>query len=328
MTRIVSGIKPSGNLTLGNYIGAIAQFVKLQEEFEVFAFIADLHAITVDQDPREMYENTQNLVALYLAAGLDPNKTIIFKQSDVPAHAELGWILQCQSYMGELNRMTQYKEKANKNQTTGVSGGLFAYPSLMAADILLYSPDVVPVGEDQLQHLELTRTLSERFNAKFGDTFTTPKSLTPPQGARIMSLQNPTKKMSKSESDPKGTILLLEDVAVIRKKIMAAVTDSDTHVTYDKENKPGISNLLEIFAALSGKTITELVNIYKDSGYGTFKRAVADCVCETIENLQNRVSEIKQSGLVDTILEKNQLIANQIAQTKRNEVYQKLGFKK
>lgn len=328
MTRIVSGIKPSGNLTLGNYIGAITQFVKLQENFEIFAFIADLHAITVDQNPHEMYENTQNLVALYLAAGLDPNKTIIFKQSDVPAHAELGWILQCQSYMGELNRMTQYKEKAVKNQTTGVSGGLFAYPSLMAADILLYSPDVVPVGEDQLQHLELTRTLAERFNSKFGDTFTTPKSLTPPQGARIMSLQNPLKKMSKSESDPKGTILLLEDIAVIRKKIMSAVTDSDTFVTYDKENKPGISNLLEIFSSLSGTPIPELVKTYRDSGYGTFKRAVADCVCETIEVLQNRVHEIKKSGQVDEILSKNQAIANQIAQTKRDEVYRKLGFKK
>lgn len=328
MTRIVSGIKPSGNLTLGNYIGAITQFVKLQEEFETFAFIADLHAITVDQDPKEMYENTQNLVALYLAAGLDPNKTVIFKQSDVPAHAEVGWILQCQSYMGELNRMTQYKEKAVKNQTNGVSGGLFAYPSLMAADILLYSPDAVPVGEDQLQHLELTRTLAERFNAKFGDTFIAPKSLTPPQGARIMSLQNPEKKMSKSESDPKGTILLLEDVSAIRKKIMSAVTDSDTFVTYDKENKPGISNLLEIFSSLSGTPISDLVNTYKDAGYGTFKRAVADCVCEAIQTLQDRFHEIKASGQVDEILEKNKIIANQIAQAKRDEVYRKLGFKK
>lgn len=326
MKRIVSGIKPSGNLTLGNYIGAITQFVKLQNEFEVLAFIADLHAITVDQNPQEVYENTQNLVAIYLAAGLDPDRTLIFKQSDVPAHAEIGWVLQCQAYIGELNRMTQYKEKAVNNQTTGVSGGLFAYPALMAADILLYSPDVVPVGEDQLQHLELTRTLAERFNAKFGDTFTIPKSLTPPQGARVMSLQNPTKKMSKSESDPKGTILLLEDVATIRKKIMSAVTDSDAFVTYDKENKPGISNLLEIFSALSETSIPELVDTYKDSGYGTFKKAVADCVCNTIEQLQQRVDAIKQSGEVEALLEKNRQTANQIAQAKRDEIYQKLGF--
>lgn len=325
---MVSGIKPSGNLTLGNYIGAMKQFVTLQDDFEMIAFIADLHAITVDQNPQSMYENTQNLVALYIAAGLDAEKTLIFKQSDISAHAEIGWILQCQAYIGELNRMTQYKEKAANNQTTGVSGGLFAYPALMAADILLYSPDVVPVGEDQLQHLELTRTVAERFNTKFGDTFTIPQSLTPKEGARIMSLQNPEKKMSKSELDPKGTILLLDDISAIRKKIMAAVTDSDTLVTYDKQTKPGISNLLEIFSSLSGITIPELVTTYKTAGYGTFKKAVADCVCTEIETLQTRFHEIKQSGEVNTILERNKQKAKQIADAKRNEVYQKLGFLK
>ncbi|MGL4662930.1 MAG: tryptophan--tRNA ligase [Culicoidibacterales bacterium] len=328
MKRMVSGIKPSGNLTLGNYIGAMKQFVKLQDDFEMITFIADLHAITVDQDPKSMYENTQNLVALYLAIGLDPNKTLIFKQSDVAAHAEIGWVLQCQAYMGELNRMTQYKEKAVKNQATGVSGGLFAYPALMASDILLYSPDVVPVGEDQLQHLELTRTVAERFNAKFGETFTIPQSMTPKEGARIMSLQNPEKKMSKSESDPKGTILLLDDIASIRKKIMSAVTDSDTFVAYDKQNKPGVSNLLEIFSVLSNTPITTLVDTYRDSGYGTFKKAVADCVCAEIEQLQTRFHEIKQSGQVEKVLEQNKIKANQIAELKRNEVYQKLGFLK
>lgn len=328
MKRMVSGIKPSGDLTLGNYIGAMKQFVKLQDDFELITFIADLHAITVDQNPQQMLENTQNLVALYLAIGLDPNKTIIFKQSDVPAHAEIGWVLQCQAYMGELNRMTQYKEKAVKNQATGVSGGLFAYPALMAADILLYSPDIVPVGEDQLQHLELTRTVAERFNAKFGDTFTLPQSLTPKEGARIMSLQNPEKKMSKSEADPKGTILLFDDISAIRKKIMSAVTDSDTLVTYDKQNKPGISNLLEIFSSLSGTPIPELVSTYETAGYGTFKKSVADCVCEEIEVLQTRFFEIKQSGVVDEILQNNKIKANQIAEVKRNEIYQKLGFLK
>lgn len=328
MKRMVSGIKPSGNLTLGNYIGAMKQFVKLQDDFEMITFIADLHAITVDQDPKEMYENTQNLVALYLAVGLDPNKALIFKQSDVPAHAEIGWILQCQAYMGELNRMTQYKDKAANNNTGALSGGLFAYPALMAADILLYTPEVVPVGEDQLQHLELTRTIAERFNAKFGDTFIIPQSLTPKEGARIMSLQNPEKKMSKSEADPKGTILLLDDISVIRKKIMSAVTDSDMVVSYDKQNKPGISNLLEIFASLSNKPIDELVKTYKDAGYGTFKKAVADCVCNEIEQLQARFHEIKQSGLVDTVLEQNKIKAQQLAAMKRNEIYQKLGFLK
>lgn len=328
MKRMVSGIKPSGNLTLGNYIGAIKQFVKLQDSFEMIVFIADLHAITVDQNPVDIYNNTQNLIALYLAAGLDPNKALIFKQSDVPAHAEIGWILQCQAYMGELSRMTQYKEKATNNQTSGVSGGLFAYPALMAADILLYSPEVVPVGEDQLQHLELTRTLAERFNAKFGDTFIVPQSQTPEEGARIMSLQNPTKKMSKSESDPKGTILLLDDIAVIRKKIMSAVTDSDTLVTYDKEKKPGISNLLEIFSALSGISIDQLVHTYKNLGYGTFKKAVAECVCNEIEALQKEFYAIKQNGQIDEILKKNKHAATLIAEAKRNEIYQKLGFSK
>lgn len=326
MKRIVSGIKPSGNLTLGNYIGAISQFVQLQTQYEVIAFIADLHAITVDQNPAEVTQNTESLIAIYLAAGLDPEKTLIFKQSDVPAHAEVGWVLQCQSYMGELNRMTQYKDKVAKNQTDGVSGGLFSYPSLMAADILLYSPDIVPVGDDQLQHLELTRTLADRFNAKFGDTFVSPKSYTPKEGARIMSLQDPTKKMSKSESDPKGTILLLEDIAAVRKKIMSAVTDSDNSVFYDKENKPGISNLLEILSALSGTSIDTLVETYRDAGYGTFKRAVADCVCETLESLQGRVQEIQQSGIIYDILETNRLRACAIAQPKRDDVYRKLGF--
>lgn len=328
MTRIVSGIKPSGDLTLGNYIGAITQFVKLQNDFEVIAFIADLHAITVSQDPQSLYENTQNLVALYLAAGLNPEKTLIFKQSDVPAHAEVGWVLQCHAYMGELNRMTQYKDKAMKNQTDGLSGGLFAYPALMAADILLYSPERVPVGEDQLQHLELTRTLAERFNTKYGQTFIVPKSQTPKEGARIMSLQNPQKKMSKSENDPKGTILLLEDIASIRKKIMSAVTDSDASVHYDKENKPGISNLLEIFSALSHTPIPELVATYQNAGYGTFKKAVADCVCSAIQTLQDRFYEIKQSGTVERLLEENKQKANHIAHVKKEEIYRKIGFTK
>ena len=243
MERMLSGIKPTGKLTLGNYIGALSNFVKLQEEYEMMVFIANLHAITVGIDPNELKENTRDMAALYIACGLDPNRAIIFNQSDVLEHAYLGYVMACNSYMGELSRMTQYKDKTSKLKNESIPTGLFIYPTLMAADIVLYDPKYVPVGEDQKQHVELTRDIAIRFNHKYGDTFVVPTPVVPKVGAKIKSLTDPTKKMSKSEVDgDKGCIYLLDDVKVARKKIMCAVTDSDNLVKYDVENKPGISN--------------------------------------------------------------------------------------
>ena len=236
MKRMLSGIKPTGGLTLGNYIGAISQFIKYQDEYEMYVFIANLHSITVAQDPKELRQNTKDLIALYLAAGLDPQKVTLFLQSDISAHAELGWILTCHSYMGELQRMTQYKDKTAKGETN-ITAGLFTYPSLMAADILLYDADYVPVGIDQKQHVELTRNIAERFNNKYGETFIIPEPVIPKVGAKIMSLQDPTKKMSKSDETTKGAIYLLDEPAVARKKIMSAVTDSIGIIRYDEVNQ-------------------------------------------------------------------------------------------
>ncbi len=245
MKTMLSGIKPTGKLTLGNYIGAIRQFAKYQDEYEMYIFIANLHAITIQVDPKELKKNTRDLVALYLACGLDPEKTTVFLQSDVHEHAELGWILTCHSYMGELQRMTQYKDKTAKGETN-ITAGLFTYPSLMAADILLYDADYVPVGIDQKQHVELARNIAERFNNRYGDTFTVPEPLVEEVGAKVMSLTEPTKKMSKSGDDEKCVIYLLDDPKAARKKIMSAVTDSIGIIQYDVENQPGIANLLTI----------------------------------------------------------------------------------
>ena len=261
--RFLSGIQPSGNITLGNYLGAVKNFVKLQNEnqfTDFLIFIADLHAITVPQDKTALRKNIRSLVALYLACGLDPNKVHIFIQSEVPAHAELGWVMQCNGYIGELERMTQYKDKKEK-MVGGVSVGLLTYPSLMAADILLYDADLVPTGIDQKQHLELTRDLAMRFNSKYGETFNIPSPYIPKEGSKIMSLVDPTKKMSKSDSNPKAYIALLDDLNSIRKKIKSAITDSDGTIKYDVENKPGVSNLLTILSCVSGKPIDELVNL-------------------------------------------------------------------
>lgn len=251
MERMLSGIKPSGKVTLGNYIGAIRNFVKYQDEYELYIFIANMHAITVPQNKLELKKNTIDLAMLYIACGLDPNKTTLFVQTDVLEHANLGFVLNCNTYMGELNRMTQYKDKIAKNPNGSHTVGLFTYPCLMAADILLYDPDYIPVGDDQKQHVELTRDLAERFNAKYGETFKVPNPITSKTGSRIMSLQDPTKKMSKSDDEnDKGCIYLLDDPNIARKKIMSAVTDSDCVIKYDLINKPGISNLLSIYSAL------------------------------------------------------------------------------
>lgn len=326
--RFLSGIQPSGNITLGNYLGAVKNFVKLQdrEDFTDFlVFIADLHAITVPQDKTELRKNIKSLVALYLACGLNPEKVHIFIQSEVPAHTQLGWILQCSGYIGELERMTQYKDKKEK-QTAGVSVGLLTYPSLMAADILLYDADIVPTGLDQKQHLELTRNLAERFNAKYGETFVVPEPFIPETGAKIMSLTEPTKKMSKSDENPKAYIALLDDIAVIRKKIKSAVTDSDGTVKYDPVQKPGISNLLTILSCISGKSIAELEFQYKNSNYQVFKEDVAEAVIQEILPIQQKYNELLNSKSIDEILDKGREYATYLANKKITKVYNKIGL--
>ena len=301
MKKMLSGIKPSGRLTLGNYIGAIRKFVEYQDEYELYVFIANLHAITVAQDKAELKKNTKDLIALYLACGLDPKKVTIFLQSDVHEHAELGWIMTCNSYMGELQRMTQYKDKTAKGET-GITAGLFTYPSLMAADILLYDADYVPVGIDQKQHVELTRNLAERFNNRYGETFVIPEPVVAKVGAKIYSLQNPTKKMSKSEENPKGTIDLLDEPSLARKKVMSAVTDSLGIIQYDPENQPGISNLLTILSSLNGESIESIVNRYEGKGYGEFKKEVGQQVFDFLSDLQKRYNEIIASGMAEQVL--------------------------
>ena len=325
--RMLSGIKPTGKITLGNYIGAIKQFVTCQDEYDMFVFIADLHALTLPIEAKELRQNTKDMIAIYLACGLDPEKVVLFKQSDVPEHAELGYIMACNSNMGELSRMTQYKDKTAKmGEKESIPTGIFIYPTLMAADILLYDPDYVPVGLDQKQHVELTRDIAIRFNQRYQDTFKIPEPLIAKQGAKINSLSNPTKKMSKSESD-KGTIYILEDLAITRKKIMSAVTDSGSEIVYDVENKPGISNLLTIMSSLSGKSIDELVSQYNGQGYGVFKKAVADVVCDFILDLQTKIKDIQSSGIIDKILEEGANKASYFARKKLSKVYRKVGLR-
>src|SRR6476620_10813361 len=280
MKTIFSGIQPSGTITLGNYIGALKQFVELQDEYNCYFCIVDQHAITVPQDPIILRKNIRSLAALYLAVGLDPDKATLFIQSEVPAHAQAAWMMQCISYIGELERMTQFKDKSAGREA--VSAALLTYPPLMVADILLYSADLVPVGEDQKQHLELTRDLAERFNKKYNDIFTIPEVRIPKVGARIMSLQDPTKKMSKSDSNQKRFISMLDEPKQIEKKIKSAVTDSEGIVKYDVENKPGVSNLLSIYSIFSGKTISELEAKYDGKGYGVFKGDLAGTIIESL----------------------------------------------
>ena len=326
--RFLSGIQPSGNITLGNYLGAVKNFVRLQnrEDFTDFlVFIADMHAITVPQDKEALRKNIKSLAAIYIACGLDPKKVHIFIQSEVPAHAQLGWILQCTGYIGELERMTQFKDKKEK-QTAGVSVGLLTYPSLMAADILLYDTNLVPVGQDQKQHLELTRDLAMRFNQRYGETFVVPEPFVSKEGAKIMSLADPTKKMSKSDPNPKGFISLLDDINVIKKKIKSAVTDSDGVIKFDKENKPGISNLLTIASCISGTSIEELESKYKDSNYATFKEDVANLVVAEIEPIQKKYNEIINSSYIDEVLNEGRDYANYLATKKIAKVYNKVGL--
>lgn len=325
MKRMLSGIKPTGRLTLGNYIGAIRHFVKYQDDYDLYVFIANMHAITVSQEPKELRQNTKDLIALYLACGLDPEKMTLFVQSDLPQHAELGWILTCHSYMGELQRMTQYKDKTAKGET-GITAGLFTYPSLMAADIIMYDADFVPVGVDQKQHVELARNLAERFNNRYGETFVVPEPVVAKVGAKIMSLQNPTKKMSKSEENPKGTIDLLDEPSVARKKIMSAVTDSLGIIQYDVEQQPGIANLLTILSSLTGEEIDDIVSRYEGKGYGDFKKEVGQAVFDFLTDLQAKYNDIMSSGMIDEVIRNGNEKAGRIAYKKIAKVKKKLGL--
>jgi len=324
MARVLSGIQPSGQLTLGNYIGALQNFVKLQHEHECFFMVVDLHAITVPQDPAQLLEQTKSVAALFLAAGIDPDKSAVYLQSQVPAHPELGWILTTLTYMGELERMTQFKEKSAGKESVGA--GLFVYPSLMAADILVYNADLVPVGDDQKQHLELTRDLAHRFNTRFGETFKIPEPYIPKVGARIMSLDDASKKMSKSNPNPGSYIAMLDSPDVIRKKISRATTDSGREVRFDPVNKPEISNLLGIYTHCSGMPIPEIEALYEGRGYGDFKKDLAEHVVNTLEPIQKRYAEIRSSGELETILRQGAEKASAVANETLRIVKEKMGF--
>ncbi len=324
MKTLFSGVQPSGTPTIGNYIGALKHFVELQDDYKCFYCIVDQHAITVPQDPEELRKNIRSLASLYLAVGIDPNKSVLFVQSEVPAHAQAAWMLQCISYIGELERMTQFKSKSQGKEA--VSAGLLTYPPLMAADILLYNADIVPVGDDQKQHMELTRDLAERFNKRYGEIFTIPEAKIPKVGARIMSLQEPTKKMSKSDENQKAFISMLDTPKQIEKKIKSAVTDSEGVIKYDPENKPGVSNLLAIYSILSDRSIADLEKDYEGKGYGVFKKDLAEVVIETLAPIQKRYNELINSEELDRILDEGAEKANEIASETVRKMEKAMGL--
>ena len=321
-------MQPSASsLHLGNYLGALRQWVAMQETHNAYYVIVDLHAITVPQDPKELLENTRRTAAQYIAAGLDPQRATLFVQSHVPAHAQLAWVLNCITGFGEASRMTQFKDKSQKGGVEVSSVGLFTYPILQAADILLYRPKSVPVGEDQRQHLELTRDLAMRFNSRFGKTFEVPEAHILKETAKIFDLQDPTAKMSKSTQDPKGLINLMDEPAQITKKIKSAVTDTDGEIRFDREAKPGVSNLLGIFAAVTGKSLESIETEFAGKGYGDLKGAVADAVVALTEPMQARTKELlSDSAELDRLLALGADPASEIAEQTLADVYQKLGF--
>ena len=322
---LFSGMQATGTLTIGNYLGALKNWVTLSEEYECFYSVVDLHSITVRQDPAELRKRARALLTLYIAAGLDPKKNCIYYQSHVSAHAELAWILNCFTYMGELNRMTQFKDKAAKH-ADNINAGLFTYPVLMAADILLYQADVVPVGIDQMQHLEITRDVAQRFNAVYGDVFTIPEPYIGKVGAKIMSLQDPAKKMSKSDENPNASIYLMDDPDTIRRKFKRAVTDSEACVRYSEE-QPGIRNLIDIYSSCTGKTPQEVEKEFDGKGYGDFKSAVGEAVVDVLRPVQERFAELeKDKAYIDSIIKENAEKANYFAQKTLRKVQKKVGF--
>ncbi len=324
MKTIFSGIQPSGVITLGNYIGAIQQFIELQNDYDCYFCVVDQHAITVPQDRLELRKNIKTLAALYLASGLDHEKATLFVQSEIPAHAQAAWMLQCITYIGELERMTQFKDKSSGKEA--VSAGLLTYPPLMAADILLYDTDLVPVGDDQTQHLELTRDLAERFNRRYYEVFTIPEIRVPKVGARIMSLQDPTKKMSKSDPNQRSFITMLDEPKQIERKIKSAVTDSEGIVKFDRENKPGVSNLLAIYSILGKKSISELEQIYEGKGYGEFKTDLAEVVIEALAPIQEKYYELIESEELDNILDAGAEKANKKANRMLKKMENAMGL--
>lgn len=322
---IFSGIQPSGQLTLGNYLGAIKNWVKLQDEFDCYFCVVDLHAITVKQEPKDLRQRTLEVLAIYIASGIVPEKNTLFIQSHVPAHSEAAWLLTCNTYMGELGRMTQYKDKSQKYGDS-IGAGLFTYPVLMAADILLYNADLVPVGQDQKQHLELARDIANRFNNAYSPTFKIPDPYIPKIGAKVMSLQEPTKKMSKSDDNPNSYILIMDPPEVIRKKISRAVTDSLGVINYTDE-QPGVKNLLDILIAIKGTTAEKLVEYYKDKGYADLKKDVADTIVSELEPVQNKVHEIlKDKKVLEEIYKLGAEKASYVSMKTLRKMQKKIGF--
>ncbi len=324
--RIFSGVQPSGNLTIGNYLGAIKNWIPMQEEFECLYCVVDLHTLTVRQKPAELRQRSLNLLALYMACGLDPQKCILFLQSHVSAHSELAWILNCYTYMGELNRMTQFKDKSAKH-ADNINAGLFAYPVLMAADILLYQTDLVPIGQDQKQHLEITRDIAERFNNVYGDTFTIPEPYIPKIGAKIMSLQEPEKKMSKSDENENAYVFILDQEDTILRKFKRAVTDSEREIRYDEVNKPGVSNLISIYSAVTGKTFTDIEKEFDGSSYGDLKETVGQSVAEMLRPVQQKYNDLTANkDYLNSILKENSEKAAYMARKTLSKVQRKIGL--
>ena len=324
---MLTGVRPSGNLTLGNYLGAIKNFVDRQDQYDSFIFIADLHAITSPKDPQKLKEAVYNCVAMYLACGVDPKKTIVFKQSDVLEHGTLGFIMTFQTKMGELSRMTQFKLKSQQQTKEGVDTGLFVYPTLMVADILLYNTSIVPVGKDQQQHVELTRDLAERFNKRYGQTFTMPDVYVAPVGNKILNLQNPLEKMNKSDSgDNKGTIFLMDDIEVAKKKIMSAKTDNLAHVHFDEENQPGISNLMSILSKITDEDFESIEKRYEGKGYGEFKKEVAEVVAKTLTEIQAKFKQFNNKDMLDKILSNGAIDAQKVASQTLKRATKALGL--
>ncbi|HHV13631.1 MAG TPA: tryptophan--tRNA ligase [Clostridiales bacterium] len=322
---IFSGMQATGTLTLGNYLGALKNWVELEDEYQCFYCVVDMHSITVRQDPAELRKRARALLTLYIAAGLNPEKNCIYYQSHVSGHAELAWILNCFTYMGELNRMTQFKDKSAKH-ADNINAGLYTYPVLMAADILLFQSDVVPVGSDQKQHLEIARDIATRFNSLYGEVFTIPEPYIGKQGARIMSLQEPEKKMSKSDENPNASIYLMDDKDTIIRKFKRAVTDSDNQIRYS-EDKPGIRNLIEIYGLTTGKTVAEVEAEFANSGYGDFKLAVGEAVAGLLTPLQARFDELqKDKAYIDGIIKANAEKANYYATKTLRKAQKKVGF--
>jgi tryptophanyl-tRNA synthetase len=324
MKKVLSGIQTSGRMTLGNYIGAIKNFVALQETHKSYFMLADLHAITVQQEPAALRSYIEEVALLYVASGLDPDKSTIFLQSSVPSHAEMAWLLTTMTYLGELERMTQFKDKSSGKESVGA--GLFTYPALQAADILLYQPELVPVGEDQKQHVELTRDIAQRFNSRYGELFTIPEPLIQKSGARIMSLDDASKKMSKSSPNPASFILMLDPPDVIRKKISRAVTDSGREVKYDPATKPEISNLMTICANCSDLDYAAIEAKYDGQGYGGFKKDLAEVVVALLEPIQQRCEQLRQSGAIYDILKKGAREAEETARPVLVEARKRMGF--